>query len=99
MSNRQTVSNTKSEIKRGLIPKLRFPEFRNKLGWIDTKLSDVLTEHGLTNDGKSKVHSVSVHKGLVNQIEHLGRSYASANTSKYNLVKPHDLVYTEKSYR
>ena len=39
--------------------------------------------------------SVSVSKGLVNQIEHLGRSYAAADTSNYNLVKPGDIVYTK----
>jgi type I restriction enzyme S subunit len=36
-----------------------------------------------------------VHKGLVNQIEHLGRSYAAADTSSYNLVRPFDVVYTK----
>ncbi len=78
-----------------LKPKLRFPEFQDKPGWSETKLADVLTEHGLKNDGKSKVHSVSVHKRIVDQIEHLGRSFAAADKSNYNLVKPHDVVYTK----
>lgn len=76
-------------------PKLRFPEFQNEPAWTETRLADVLTEHGLKNDGNSKVHSVSVHKSIIDQIEHLGRSFAAADTLKYNLVKPHDIVYTK----
>ncbi len=39
--------------------------------------------------------SVSVHKGLINQIEHLGRSFAAKDTSNYNRVLPDDIVYTK----
>lgn len=52
-------------------------------------------EHGRKSDGKSEVHSVSVHKGIVNQVEHLGRSFAASDTSHYNLVLPGDVVYTK----
>lgn len=77
------------------LTKLRFKEFEKDGEWEEIILSDVLTEHKLKNDGKSKVHSVSVHKGIIDQIEHLGRSFASSDTSKYNLVKPFDIVYTK----
>lgn len=63
--------------------------------WIDVKLKDVLFEHGTKNNGSCKVHSVSVSKGIINQIEHLGRSFSANDTSNYNLVKPHDIVYTK----
>lgn len=76
-------------------PRLRFPEFRDCPKWRATRLGDLLVEHKTKSDGKSQVHSVSVHKGLVNQIEHLGRSYAAADTSNYNLVNPLDIVYTK----
>ena len=59
------------------------------------KLGDFLTEHKENSTGKEEVFSVSVHKGLVNQIEHLGRFFATKNTSNYNLVKPGDIVYTK----
>jgi type I restriction enzyme S subunit len=58
-------------------------------------LSDVLTEHGLVGTGGEEVYSVSVHKGLVNQIEHLGRSFAASETRHYNRVLPGDIVYTK----
>ena len=63
--------------------------------WKSTKLSDVLTEHGDSSTGAEKVFSVSVHRGLVDQIEHLGRSFAAASTDHYNRVRPGDIVYTK----
>jgi type I restriction enzyme S subunit len=63
--------------------------------WEKVKLSDVLAEHKIKNNGKCEVYSVSVHKGIVNQIEHLGRDFAATDKSKYNLVKPYDIVYTK----
>jgi type I restriction enzyme S subunit len=78
-----------------LAPKLRFPEFRDIPVWEETILGSVLTEHGEKDDGASEVHSVSVHKGVINQVEHLGRSYAAADRSNYNLAKPYDVIYTK----
>jgi type I restriction enzyme, S subunit len=76
-------------------PRLRFPEFEGLGGWEETELKEVLTEHKLKSDGKSEVHSVSVHRGVINQKEHLGRSFAAADTSNYNLAKPYDVIYTK----
>jgi len=88
--------------KKGLLQALfkqeiRFKDKNNKNfeDWKYTKLNEVLFEHKEKPKGTEEVYSVSVHKGLVNQIEHLGRSYAAENTSKYNLVKPGDIVYTK----
>ena len=69
--------------------------FNQSEDWEYVLLSEVLKERGEKNDGSFEVYSVSVSKGLVNQIEHLGRSYAAENTSKYNVVKPGDVVYTK----
>lgn len=66
-----------------------FPE------WEDTMLSDILVERKQKSTGNEEVYSVSVAKGLVNQVEHLGRSFAAEDTSKYKLVKPGDIVYTK----
>lgn len=63
--------------------------------WRKYRLSEVLTEHREFSSGCEKVYSVSVHKGLINQIEHLGRVFAAKDTSNYNLVKPGDVVYTK----
>ena len=67
----------------------------NFADWKKRKLSEVLLEHKDKSSGNEEVYSVSVHKGLINQIEHLGRSFSAATTDHYNLVKPNDIVYTK----
>ncbi len=95
MNNKAKQTTGKKAGQSALTPKLRFPEFRAGPAWEETILSSVLTEHGETDDGASEVHSVSVHKGVINQVEHLGRSYAAEDRSNYNLAKPHDVIYTK----
>lgn len=73
--------------------KVRLPGFTDK--WRTVPLSDVLHEHGSKSTGAEEVYSVSVHKGLVNQVEHLGRSFSAASTDHYNRVLPGDIVYTK----
>lgn len=77
-----------------LVPRLRFPEFKTRGGWPLTTLAEVLEEHGLKSDGTSEVYSVSLAKGIVPQVEHMGRSFAARDTAHYNLVRPFDVVYT-----
>lgn len=72
---------------------IRMPGYTG--AWHDVTLGQVLTEHRLNGTGAEEVYSVSVHKGLINQIEHLGRSFAAADTSHYNRVLPGDIVYTK----
>lgn len=74
-------------------PRLRFPGFTSE--WVEKPLSSFLFEHRTKSDGKCEVHSVSVSRGVVNQVEYLGRSFAAKDTSKYNLVKPNDIIYTK----
>lgn len=88
--------------RKGLLQQIFSQEIRFKADdgsefpdWEDTMLSDILTERKLKSTGKEEVYSVSVAKGLVNQIEHLGRSFAAEDTSKYKVVKPGDVVYTK----
>jgi type I restriction enzyme M protein len=77
-------------------------KFKNKKGeyypeWKKVKLKDLLSEHKVRNaEGKfSEVFSVAKEKGVINQIEHLGRSYASDDISNYKVVFPNDVVYTK----
>lgn len=86
----QRMSKTKK-----ILPELRFPEFSNNETWADRKLSDVLFEHKEKSTGDEEVYSVSVHRGVVNQIEHLGRVFAASNTENYKRVLPGDIIYTK----
>ncbi|MEA2028375.1 MAG: restriction endonuclease subunit S [Campylobacterota bacterium] len=88
----------KKQLKRGLMQKLlsgevRFDGFSEE--WEEVKLGEILIEHKEKSNAQCEVHSVSVHKGIINQIEHLGRSFSASDISNYNLVKPYDIVYTK----
>ena len=58
-------------------------------------LSDILTERKETNSALYKVCSVSVLRGVVDQVQFLGRSFAAKDTSNYNVVHYGDIVYTK----
>ena len=68
-----------------------FPE------WEEKKLGDVLVEQKTRNINceYGEVFSVAKNKGIINQIKHLGRSYASANISNYKVVSVGDIIYTK----
>lgn len=76
-----------------LVPKLRFPGF--SAPWTSEPLAKVLAEHKLKNTAGRDVFSVSMEFGIVNQIELLGRSFAAAETSHYNIGRRYDIVYTK----
>lgn len=82
---------------KGKKPSIRFPEFKDD--WKHTKLSELLSEAKKRNEdlkyGKDEVLSVSGELGIVNQIEHLGRSYAGASVHNYHVVETGDIVYTK----
>lgn len=82
-----------------LVPKLRFPEFRDTGEWTLRALSELLTEPKEKNRqlkfGSEHVLSVSGEHGCVNQIDFMGRSYAGASVKEYNVVATGDIVYTK----
>lgn len=75
------------------VPRLRFPGFEKP--WSNDPLSKKLVEHKLKNTAGRDVFSVSMESGIVNQIEHLGRSFAASDTTNYNLGRRFDVVYTK----
>jgi type I restriction enzyme S subunit len=93
MSSKTKTTDTKADGKPALVPKLRFPGFVTP--WSNEPLSKTLKEHKLKNTHGRDVFSVSMESGIVNQIEHLGRSYAAADTSHYTIGRRFDLVYTK----
>lgn len=79
--------------------KLRFKDVQGNEfpGWELYQLNDILSEHKTRNkDNQVKeVFSVAKNKGVINQIEHLGRSYASKDVTNYKVSFPDDLIYTK----
>lgn len=82
---------------RANVPRIRFPEFHNE--WENRTLSELLNESKKRNFDstytRGDVLSVSGDFGVVNQIEHLGRSYAGESILNYHVVETGDVVYTK----
>ena len=78
-------------------PLIRFPEFKDD--WENKQLSKLISVSKKTNKdlkyGKEDVLSVSGELGIVNQIEHLGRSYAGVSVHNYGVVELNQIVYTK----
>lgn len=92
------------QYKKGMMQKLFTREIRFKDDngkdfpeWEEVQLKDIFFEHKTKNvkETITEVFSVAKHKGVINQIEHLGRSYAAENTSNYKVVYPNDVIYTK----
>ena len=77
--------------------KIKFKTNNKVQNWERKKLSEISEEHLHKNpDNKyNEVFSVAKHKGVINQIEHLGRSFSAKEILHYKLVYPGDLVYTK----
>ena len=58
-------------------------------------LRELLTERKELNSSGLEICSVSVTKGVINQVDYLGRSFAAKDTVKYHVVKSGDIVYTK----
>lgn len=77
-----------------LTGKKRLPGFDGE--WKNVGLNEVLLERKEKNvDQDHRICSVAVQKGVVDQIEHLGRSYAAADTSNYGVAHYGDIIYTK----
>jgi type I restriction enzyme, S subunit len=78
-------------------PKIRFPHF--DYDWRELPLSKLLVESKKRNFEslfrREDVLSVSAEFGIVNQIKHLGRSYAGESILNYRVVETGDFVYTK----
>lgn len=90
--------------KKAMIQKLFAQEIRFKDDngndypeWESVQLKDILLEHKEKNKNNkySEVLSVAKHKGVINQIEHLGRSYSAEKIDHYKVINPFDIVYTK----
>lgn len=58
-------------------------------------LRDILTECHEKNTSNYEVCSVSVSRGVINQVDYLGRSFAAKEILHYNVVTHGDIVYTK----
>lgn len=101
LEKKKTLLETykKGVIKKIFNQEIRFREdnFTEFPDWKKFKLNQVLFEHKERNTESKfdEVFSVSKHKGVINQIEHLGRSYSAETIDHYKLINNWDVVYTK----
>ena len=96
IEKQHTLIETLKKYKRGVIYELFVnPDSQFDVEMAVIPMSQLLTEYRNRNTEGLRVCSVAVSKGVVDQIEHLGRSFAANDTSHYGRVKFGDVVYTK----
>lgn len=63
--------------------------------FLRVQMRDILNERSERNQSNYPVFSVAVEAGVVDQIQHLGRSFAAKETSHYRVAYYGDVVYTK----
>jgi type I restriction enzyme, S subunit len=96
-------SKVKSSAERGggaaLVPKLRFPEFRESQGWAETSLQNLakpVIDRATTGDA-DHVLSLSGEHGLVLQSDYFGKKIAGDSTDRYLKIRKDDFVYNDRT--
>ncbi len=96
-SNKDT-DTVSEENKSALVPRLRFPEFREKGGWTTVELGTVTT---VTTEkvGSNACIPMSITSGvgLVSQEDKFGRVIAGDSYKNYLLLKPNDFAYNKSA--
>lgn len=82
------------------IPKLRFPEFRNKGVWKNRVLADFITERNETPRSKVSLHSLTIENGVTPKTERYERSFLVKDGAEaYKIVWQNDFAYNPMNLR
>ena len=82
-----------------LVPKLRFPAFREEHGWKVTKLnaiSDPVIDRAIQGE-REIVLSLSAEYGIVLQSDFFGKKVAGENSERYTKITRNDFVYNDRT--
>jgi len=86
------------ESKNMIVPKLRFPEFRDNGEWKVNPLKDIAVELKEKVGNESyKLMSITSGVGLVSQIEKFGREIAGESVKNYLIINKGDFAYNKSS--
>jgi len=84
--------------KRGLVPKLRFPEFREAGDWEKKVLREVAAIlKKKAGNNKYRLMSITTGVGLVSQLEKFGREIAGAQYKNYLVIEKNDFAYNKSA--
>lgn len=84
--------------KQPLVPRLRFPEFRDAGEWITVelgKLSRLLTER--VGSTTCTPYTITSGVGLISQVEKLGRTIAGNSLKNYLVLQENDFAYNKSA--
>jgi type I restriction enzyme S subunit len=98
MSSKTQTSATKEEDKPALVPKLRFPEFREGGAWTTETLGSVAKISTAKVGDKTCIPmSITSGIGLVSQMEKFGRIIAGSSYANYLQLKKNDFAYNKSA--
>ena len=98
MSSKSKPTATKEEAKPALVPKLRFPEFREAGAWTTETLGSVVKISTEKVGNKNCIPmSITSGVGLVSQMDKFGRIIAGSSYANYLLLKKNDFAYNKSA--
>ena len=95
-NNMTTGSDIEGTSNKRLVPKLRFPEFRNDGGWKEVILGEAferISEKNVNNN--RNVLTISAQYGLVSQYDYFNKNVAAANIKSYYFIHKGDFAYNK----
>jgi type I restriction enzyme S subunit len=93
MSNKTKTSATKEEATPALMPKLRFPEFRDAEGWERKRLGELFSDRQESGMSGLPLLSLMDKEGIVPQADSNRKNNSNSDKSKYLRVVPGDIAY------
>jgi type I restriction enzyme S subunit len=98
MNNKKMTTGTKEDGKSTLVPKLRFPEFREVGEWTTESLGSLARISTEKVGDKSAIPmSITSGVGLVSQMDKFGRIIAGSSYANYLLLKKDDFAYNKSA--
>jgi type I restriction enzyme S subunit len=97
--NKQNTLHPNTDATTTLVPKLRFPEFRDAEGWDEIQLQKIarpVTDKAVTGD-VDNILSLSGEHGLVLQSDYFGKKIAGESSERYIKLRRDDFVYNDRT--
>lgn len=96
------MSEQKNE-KGALVPRLRFPEFREAGEWEDVPIESILEvrDERRVPSTAAPLYSLTIESGITEKTDRYNREFLvrDAGNKKYKLVEPKDIVYNPSNLR
>ena len=91
-----------TKMKPALVPKLRFPEFRDADPWKDVPIDGILVvrDERRVPSEEAPLFSLTIESGITEKTDRYNREFLVRDTGKkYKLVEPNDIVYNPSNLR